>query len=176
GNGAGKLLERAFTAADGVAHYTASADYQRFLNNYSKNCCDSTRFYPGVQALLSTFHKAGVSQGICTNKPYAITQSILQQLHIDSLFSAVIGGDSTARRKPDALPLTTCIDKLNQTTDSVLLVGDSAADVGAARACGVPVAVVPWGYSQTEAVLLGGDYLIDEPQQLLQLVIPAAGQ
>lgn len=172
GNGAGKLLERAFTAADGINEYVAEAAYQRFLACYGERCCDLTTFYPGVYDAVRAFHLAGIPQAICTNKPHAITLSMLEQLGINSYFGAVIGGDSTAQRKPHALPLLTCIEALKVASEAVLLVGDSAADVGAAKACEVPVAVVSWGYSHTSAEQLGGDFLIDEPQQLLQLVMP----
>ena len=42
-----------------------------------------------------------------------------------------------------------------------VLVGDSANDVGAARAAGVPSIVVSFGYTEIAAHDLGGDHLIE---------------
>jgi phosphoglycolate phosphatase len=41
------------------------------------------------------------------------------------------------------------------------MVGDSATDVAAARAAGVPVVVVAYGYSPVPAHALGGDAVIE---------------
>ena len=41
------------------------------------------------------------------------------------------------------------------------MVGDSASDIGAARAANVPSIVVSFGYTEIPAADLGGDVLID---------------
>jgi len=46
------------------------------------------------------------------------------------------------------------------------MVGDSNADVGAARAAGVPVVVVSFGYSRVPAQELGADVVIDSLAEL----------
>jgi phosphoglycolate phosphatase len=46
------------------------------------------------------------------------------------------------------------------------MVGDSAADVGAARAAGAPSIVVSFGYTEIAAAELGGDCVIDHFSQL----------
>jgi phosphoglycolate phosphatase len=46
------------------------------------------------------------------------------------------------------------------------MVGDSLSDVLAAKAAGVPVAVVSFGYTETPARDLGADVLIDHFTEL----------
>lgn len=174
GNGAGKLLHRAFTAVSGIDRYDADSAYTSFLNYYHRHSCVHTVCYPDIRETLTGLHKSGYLQGVCTNKPYAITIEILLQLGIERYFGSVIGGDSTLHRKPHPLPLATCIEQLGTDGKRVLMVGDSAADVGAAKAGGVDIAVVSWGYSQSPAAELGGDYLVNSASELLHLLAPDA--
>ncbi len=170
GHGAGKLLERAFSATNGLHKYQADEAYNQFVAHYKDNSCVMTTFYPGVEALLSSFRHQQIPQGICTNKPYSITAQILRQLEVFEYFGAVIGGDSTAERKPSALPLQVCIEQLGVEKHKVLMIGDSSADVGAASACGVSVAVVPWGYRSGSARDMGGDYALEDISELTSLI------
>jgi len=85
---------------------------------------------------------------------------ILGALDITGFFSSIIGGDSTNSRKPHPLPLLTCLEELEVRPEDALMVGDSGADVGAARAAGVPVILVPDGYTGVPAVSLGADYVV----------------
>ena len=167
GHGAGKLLERAFAAAQGMKRYNAEDAYQGFLLPYERNNCVHTELYPGVREVLEQFRERGVVQAVCTNKPEKITRLILSELSVVAYFPVVIGGDTTARRKPDPLPLLTCIEQLGADRQRVLMVGDSAADVGAATASGVRVAYVPWGYSSATAEELNADYQVTSISDVL---------
>jgi phosphoglycolate phosphatase len=170
GNGAAKLLDRAFEAANGSQGCDRDAAYQRFLTHYEKHCCDNTAFYPGIANVVSTCAEKGITQGVCTNKPHRMAELILSHLQIRSCFSSVIGGDSTEFRKPHAQPLLTCMEQLNASAGQTLMIGDSAADVGVARAAGVAVAVLPWGYTPTGAADLGADVVIEDAAALLQVL------
>ena len=99
-----------------------------------------------------------------------MAELILSHLQIRSCFSSVIGGDSTEFRKPHAQPLLTCMEQLNASAGQTLMIGDSAADVGVARAAGVAVAVLPWGYTPTGAADLGADVVIEDAAALLQVL------
>ena len=89
-----------------------------------------------------------------------MTQLILDSLDISGFFSCVVGGDSTEHKKPHPLPLQTCLQGLGVRPEEVLMVGDSGADVGAARAAGVTVILVPDGYTGVAAATLGADHVI----------------
>jgi phosphoglycolate phosphatase len=52
------------------------------------------------------------------------------------------------------------------------MIGDSAADVGAARAAGVPVILVPDGYTGAPAASLGADYVTGSLADLQESIIP----
>jgi len=162
GAGVAKLIERAFRGsrvkldAAGV-----EALMPGFMEIYSNCATDTTTVSPATRRVLNYFYKAGVLQGLCTNKPEAVTRKILHALDMHCFFSSVIGGDSTAQRKPHPLPLQTVMEQLGVTPDECIMVGDSGADVGAARAAGVPVALVPDGYTGVPVESLGADFVLN---------------
>ena len=68
--------------------------------------------------------------------------------------------------KPDPRHLLTAIQAAGGEAARALMVGDSLSDVLAAKAAGVPVAVVSFGYTETPARDLGADVLIDHFTEL----------
>ena len=58
---------------------------------------------------------------------------------------------------------------LGVTTNQLLMVGDSSADMNAAKAAGAPAALVGWGYGHVQAQSQGPWWQIDRPQQLTAL-------
>ncbi len=161
GGGVAKLIERAFRGSrielDAAG---AEALLPRFMEIYTRCATDKTALSPAAGRVLNYFYNAGVKQGLCTNKPEAVTHTILHSLDIHGLFTSVIGGDSTAQRKPHPLPLQTVMKQLGVTANECIMIGDSGADVGAARAAGVPVILVPDGYTGAPAETLGADFVL----------------
>jgi beta-phosphoglucomutase-like phosphatase (HAD superfamily) len=84
----------------------------RFMELYSACATRSTRLVPHARDTLLHFYHAGVRQAICTNKPLGVTRLILDALDIAGFFQVVVGGDSTAEKKPHPLPLQTCLAEL----------------------------------------------------------------
>jgi phosphoglycolate phosphatase len=161
GGGVPKLIERGFRAAGSpVGETELDALVPRFMELYTACATDTTALVPHARDVLEAFYNAGVRQGLCTNKPAGVTAQILNALDISGYFSSVIGGDSTESRKPHPLPLLTCLREMQTRPEDAVMVGDSGADVGAARAAGVPVILVPDGYTGVPATSLGADYVV----------------
>jgi phosphoglycolate phosphatase len=161
GGGVAKLIKRGFRAAGTQLDESGvSALLPRFMEIYTACATQNTALNPDAREVLEYFYNAGIKQGLCTNKPISVTRLILGALDINGFFGSVIGGDSAAQRKPHPLPLLTCIAELEVRPEDAVMVGDSGADVGAARAAGVPVILVPDGYTGVPAVTLGADYVV----------------
>ena len=168
GDGARRLVERAFAwagapvDADGldVAH-------GRFLEIYNAAPCRASRLYPGVETTLETLAGKGLRLGLCTNKPQAPTEAILEALGIERFFRAVIGGDAVPRRKPDPAHLLAVLDRLGVVPAAALMVGDSRNDLASARAAGVACVLVDYGYTPVPAQKLGADRVIGGFAELL---------
>ena len=162
GAGAKVLIQRGF-AANGKALSEREADHllPAFLADYRARATDKTHLMPGAQRLLTQLAAAGVRLGLCTNKPEDITRQILEDLAVASLFGSIVGGDTTPAKKPDPHPLLYTLEELGCAADEALMVGDSAADAGAAKAAGTGLALVTFGYSQVPVAELGPGILIE---------------
>ena len=173
GAGVAKLIERGFRAA-GAPLDDADRDalVPRFMELYTAGATDQTRLIPQAREVLNHFYQAGFRQGLCTNKPHGVTMQILNALDIAGFFGSVIGGDSTGEKKPHPLPLQACMEQLKVSPSVSIMIGDSGADVGAARAAGIPVILVPDGYTGVPAESLGADYVTGSLAEIPEYIIP----
>ena len=167
GGGVARLIERGFRAAGApLAPEDCEELVPRFMALYTARATDRTHLVPHARDVLMQFYHAGLQQGICTNKPLSVTRLILDTLDIAGFFDSVVGGDSTPHKKPHPLPLQTCLQELGVGPGEALMVGDSGADVGAAQAAGVTVALVPDGYTGVPAESLGADLVLQDLSRL----------
>ena len=163
GNGVAKLVERGFRAAGReLSGAELERAVQQFMVHYSANPTAHTKLYPGVRETLAILAQAGVKQGLCTNKPEAVTRLILKELDVDQYFQAVVGGDTTDARKPDPKPLRHCIEAMGATLSDTIMIGDSAVDAGAARALRVPIGLLAHGYRATDVATIDPDFLFED--------------
>lgn len=157
GRGARVLIEHAFAATGGPPDPDDPV-LQDFLDTYAQALCVHTTVYPGVPETLTLLGQRA-PLALCTNKPVALVPPILAALDLARFFPVVVGGGSVPTKKPHAEPLLAAMAGLS--VAEAVLVGDSSADVGAARNAGIPVVAVAYGYSHGPAEALGADRLID---------------
>jgi phosphoglycolate phosphatase len=162
GDGAAKLVQRAFHAAGGALDEDALQSLTtRFLSFYEGHATDSTRPYPEVPEVLATLREENWSLGVCTNKPERAAREVLRDLDLAGFFDAVVGGDSLEGvKKPDPRLLLAVLHRLEASSAEAVMVGDNANDVQVARAAGVPVIIRAGGYTRVPAVSLGADVII----------------
>lgn len=148
GEGASRLVERAFAAVDIVLSSAAAAHYtERFREIYLEAPCVRTTLMPDVRECLDALATRGAPLGVCTNKPIAHTRAILERLDLARYFAAVLGGDSLTVRKPDAEPLLATLARLQAAPAASVFVGDSRIDLETARAAAVAAILVEGGYT-----------------------------
>ena len=171
GEGVRTLIRRGLEA-HGVTPDDGRLDalVDRFLAIYADVATESTRLFPGAREALNVLCEAGLRQGICTNKPEAITRQVLAGLGIAGFFDVVVGGDTLPRNKPDPLPLRTVLGGLDALPEQALMVGDSAIDVLTAHAAGVGVVFVTCGYGPGPSHPHEADYQIDDLSDLPAVV------
>jgi phosphoglycolate phosphatase len=178
GDGAPALVARAF-AASGADPSEAAAALPRFLGIYEANATQRTRPYPGVRETITELRRRGYRTAICTNKPQRATVSVLQGLDLLPLFDGIAGGDRFAVKKPDPGHLLGLISELGARPEATAMIGDNENDAAAARAAGVPLVLMRYGYARVEPDSLSADALLDNfaelPAALLRLgLIPGA--
>jgi len=146
GNGVGVLIEKVSQAVGVADAERRSAMLERFRTEYEARPSYKTVTYAGVREALAALVDAGHRLGICTNKPEAISRSILGNLGLAGFFDTVVGGDSLAVRKPDPQPLYAAFAALG---GEGLYVGDSEVDGETAAAAGVTFLLYTEGYRKS---------------------------
>lgn len=177
GNGMDRLVKRALTDdVDGEPEATLfERAHPLFLEAYAARPCVASRFYPGVEALLVHLKRGGYKIGCITNKTACVTDQLLRLLDVYDDFDIILGGDSLTRRKPDPLPLLHAGEQLEVTTDRILMIGDSQTDVDAARAAGIDIVCVSYGYNRGRDIRQAQpDRIVDSLTELLGDLPPAA--
>ncbi len=158
GGGVPKLAERALLAR-GVSRLGLLPLAADFVQHYRANLTTRTTLYDGARELLEQLLAEGRRLGLCTNKREDLVIETLNQLDLARYFPAVIGERFGRPRKPDPAPLLAVLTELGVPPESAVMVGDSAADAGCARAAGVASIIVSFGYGSGEAGAPGGDAL-----------------
>jgi phosphoglycolate phosphatase len=170
GDGVRVLLERALGTADPAAIERGLGVLRPY---YLEHCLDRTRLYPGIADLLEALTAVrGLSLGVVSNKPEAPSEKILAGLGVRRRFAAVVGGDSTTARKPDAAPFRLAAERAGVTGGRVLVVGDSPNDIEGARRAGWASCGVLWGIG-TEERIRGArpDFVVAAPDEVRALVV-----
>lgn len=162
GNGARKLMARALAFASGREAGDEQLDQWLpvFFETYQRCCTDKTLIYPGVNDALQGWHRAGIRLACVTNKPERFALAIIRHFGWGEIMPVVLGGDSLPQRKPAPEPLWEACAQLRVSRQSAIMVGDSVNDVLAARAAGMPVVAVPYGYNYGSDIRDAGPDLV----------------
>jgi phosphoglycolate phosphatase len=166
GKGMPNLVRKALARARGQAPEAiddALIDdaLRRYQGHYAARLGSETTIFAGVVEGLERLAAMGFPLAVVTNKAARFVQPHLDLAGIGERFDLVIGGDTLPTRKPDAGPLLHVAAQFGIAPSRLLMVGDSGNDVGAARAAGCPVLVLPYGYSEGVPVHeLGADGIV----------------
>lgn len=129
------------------------------------------RLYDGILNLLRSLEVAGVRLGLVTSKSRHTTQMAFELTGIEGHFDQVICADESPRNKPSPDPILLCLDRLGVSPDEAAYVGDSPADIQAARSAFVTAIGVTWGvFSEGALVAEGPDILVHTISELAEVL------
>jgi len=175
GNGAEKLIHRCLTGErEGEATEALhAATYRAFQSHYAKCLSDRTRVFPGVLETLEQLGDAGILLGCVTNKPARFTLPLLEALELARHFRVTVSGDTLPRKKPDPAPLLEAARRCKVEAADCVMVGDSLADLGAARAAGMRIFCVDYGYpAGADLSAHAPDAFVGDMREFLPLLLP----
>ena len=158
GHGTRELLIQAlaFTdalGADEVRNSNSFAAIEAVFTRHYQRCCGTrSHLYPHVRETLVALRSAGVKLVVMTNKEGRYTQTVLDAHQMAPLFDLVISGDTFPVKKPNAMGIAECLKQFGATRERTLFVGDSSIDVATARAGGIAVWAMPYGYNMGEPI------------------------
>lgn len=160
------LLARGLGLTPGDTHYTET--HERFINQYQARLTQASQPYAGIRALLARLEANGHLWGVVTNKAEHLARPLIENMALQPGPSCIIGGDTTARSKPDPAPLRLACQQLNLAPGQCLYIGDSDRDIQAGHAAGMATIAAAYGYipPEMDCQQWGADLVVDTPEQL----------
>lgn len=147
----------------GVNYQQARTEYYHFYDS-NHHIAD---LYPGINDLLSNLKKKKIKLSIYTGKGRKAAVITLKKLGIHDFFDLIITGDDVKVHKPSAEGILNFLEKYNLNKNEVLMVGDSPADVKAAKSAGVHIASVLWdSYAKEKVLQLKSDFVFHSVEEL----------
>lgn len=172
GNGVPSLVRCILDASGISARFDQRHAQDLFYRHYRDTNGHFGTVFPGVREGLTALKEDGYRLACVTNKPFEFTESLLQIAGLAGYFGAVVAGDTVVQNKPDPEPLLYACRVLEVSPKRSSMVGDSAVDVAAARAAGMPVYIVRYGYHSPDGLgALACDAFIDSFEQLAALLM-----
>lgn len=152
GKGMVNLVRRCLAESGSAEAAEVDAAVAVFRRHYVEVNGLRTLIYPGVVEALEALAAAGVPMACVTNKPTAFTGPLLERMGIAHYFAVTVCGDTLSEQKPHPAPLLHACRSLGVRPEAAWMIGDSANDADAARAAGMPVLLVTYGYSEGRPV------------------------
>ena len=164
GGGARMMIARGI-AAEGIAIAPAKLEqlFADFIAHYTEHIADRSRPFPG---LIDALAAGGSRFAVCTNKLERLSVLLLKELKLADRFAAICGQDTFGMQKPDPEVLRRTVAAAGGSLLHSIMIGDSATDIRAARAAGIPVIAVDFGYSERPVSEFGPDRIISHFAQL----------
>jgi phosphoglycolate phosphatase len=149
GNGIERLVHRCLTCEMNTD--AAQPEFDRalalFMQIYEQHNGLHSTIFTGVREGIEMTARRGLHLGCVTNKSRVFTEPLLDTLDLLRYFEILVCGDTTAHKKPHPAPLQYAMRHWDLQAQEVLFVGDSVHDVQAARAAGMRIICVNYGYN-----------------------------
>lgn len=138
-----------------------------FRGHYLAHCLDRTRYFPGIEPVLT--HFAHKKKAVATNKSLEYTLKILDGLG-NHHFAHVVGGDNGFGLKPEPGMLVHVMEELGVDAERTVLIGDSTNDITGGHRAGIRVCAVGYGMGNREKMAAcRPEWFIEAPEELMEL-------
>ena len=173
GRGTRNMIFRAYDLQN-LPHPTDKIEtiLTQFMEDYEENIAIDTALFPGVLAAIDKLETQGAILAVCTNKPQKLAKLLLDKLGLSHRFAAICGGDQFEFCKPNFRHLTATIELAGGSLNNAVMIGDSIADIAAAKGAGIPVIAVDFGYSSVPVRQLEPDAVISHFDELIMALTP----
>lgn len=135
---------------------------------YYEHCAERSVLYPGIKETLEKLRAMG--HGVCmfTNKPKWVAERSLKAFEIYDLFDHIFCPEDLGKRKPAPEGIIKCMEACGISAENTLMIGDSAADIVAAKSAGVKACGVLCGIGDREKMMAEGpDFTVNTAGELL---------
>lgn len=156
-------------------------DHQRLVDDaiaahvayYEDHRFDTTRPYPGIDAMLAGLAGRGVKLGVLSNKPDDATRDVIARYFPDTPWAWVRGHRTGTAPKPNPHAALEAIKTFDIPAERWMYVGDTAVDMQTGKGAGMFTVGVSWGFRSVEELKEhGADAIVNEPSELLDMALP----
>ena len=167
GNGAQRLIECALP--EGSSPSACAQAFQTWRSIYLQSAYEHTEPFPGITQVFHALRERGAKVAILSNK-YDAGVQVLTERFFPGLVDVARGERPPTPRKPDPTSLFEVLDELGVSPAQAVYIGDTNVDVKLARAAGLPIIGVSWGYDAANPLPVEQlDAYIHDPAELLAL-------
>ena len=160
----GPPLRECFVVAFGLEESLLDDAVRIYREEYDKSGRFMMKLYPGMKKTLLAIKSMGMKLGVASFKSEKLVTECLDFLGILDLFDSVHGSSLVENRtKSDIINLV--LSDLGRAKSSVLMVGDTMADLNGAVASGVPFLGVTYGFGFSERI--DGHDFVSSPVEIL---------
>ena len=163
GDGYKVLMGKACGGAD-------SADALKYFTEYyAVHLEDNTAPYPGVTDALAALAAKGRKMAVVSNKGYDAVQVLCGRFFAPHV-TLYYGVSDTLKKKPAPDMLLAAMRDLHSDAEDCVMVGDGEPDIAMARAAGIDIISVTWGFRTREQLeKAGGTVFLDKTNMLAEL-------
>lgn len=171
--GARGLLKGAFGISTEHPDFISLRD--EFFINYENALLVNSKLFEGIEHVLDRLDDAKLPWGIITNKSERFTNPLTELMGLMHRAASTVSGDTTPYSKPHPEPILHAAKIAQVDPTSSIYVGDDIRDIVAGKAAGMKTVAAAWGYCGCEEPpeAWGADFLIQTPQELLQIIFPS---
>ena len=162
----GPALHESFTQLK-VEDPQAAIDFYR--ERYTTVGLFENRVYDGIPALLTGLKSAGYTLCLATAKPHAYARKITAHFGLAQYLTHEFGPELDGTRNNKADLLAYALDLTGYDAQNSIMIGDRHHDIDAARAVGMPVVGVTWGYG-SDSELEMADAVCQTPDALGKMI------
>jgi phosphoglycolate phosphatase len=175
GGGARQMIERGLRREGRMlSASTIDRMFADFIAYYADHIADRSQPFPGLDRALDDLAAGGCRFAVCTNKLEGLSRLLLDALGLTRRFAAICGQDTFGVQKPDPEILRRTVQAAGGESHRAVMVGDSGTDIVTARAAGIPIVAVDFGYSETPVRDLSPDRVISHFDELAAAVLELA--
>lgn len=167
-----RIRTRTAFALSGVTLTEAELDAKlvEVAERYSEALLTHTKPFPGIPALLAELSAQGVTCAVCTNKDEASARKIVEALGLAPYLQDTCGSDSFGVQKPHPGHILHLLERMGESTEGAIMVGDSVHDILAAHRAFLPAAFVSWGYGKAGQGEEKPEYCCDSAEDLAKVL------
>ncbi len=130
------------------------------------------QLFPGIKEVLLELKKRDFQLGIITSNSRENVLASLENNSLQDIFTFIYSGSTFGKHKV----INKWLKKEQVNPQEVFYVGDEIRDIDAARKTGIKMIAVGWGFNSQEVLALHNpDFLIERPQQLIEIMSNLGG-